>query len=196
MTFQKGNTYWKLNLGRKFTEEHKLKLSLASIGKKNHLGHKHSNETKKKLSEFHKGKHHSEETKLKISLANKGKKHTEETKRKIGNAQLKENNHNWKNGRRKCKRGYIYILKPEHPFAILKGYVMEHRLVMEEAIGRYLKPKEVVHHENGIKDDNRLENLLLFTNQKEHLKYHKQLLEENIWQVQNRSLKIFINGPQ
>lgn len=53
---------------------------------------------------------------------------------------------------------------PEHPRAKSNnGYVFEHILVMEEELGRYLEPEENVHHLNGIKDDNRLENLELWT---------------------------------
>jgi len=70
---------------------------------------------------------------------------------------------NWKGGRRKLKQGYIYIYSPDHPNATKRGYVMEHRMVMEKEIGRYLKPNELVHHKNGIKDDNRIENLELMT---------------------------------
>lgn len=64
-------------------------------------------------------------------------------------------------------RGYRLIYKPEHPFAKGNGYVFEHRLVMEKHIGRYLAPNEIIHHLNSIKDDNRIENLII-TNNVEH----------------------------
>lgn len=59
------------------------------------------------------------------------------------------------------KTGYILITKPEHP-AATSDRVLEHRLIMEERLGRYLLPGENVHHINGVRHDNRPENLELW----------------------------------
>lgn len=68
--------------------------------------------------------------------------------------------------------GYILVYSPNHPFSNKKGYVLEHRLVMEKHLSRYLNPKEVVHHINSNFSDNRIENLKLFLNNSEHHKFH------------------------
>lgn len=60
------------------------------------------------------------------------------------------------------KNGYVKVQLPEHPFSNSDGYILEHRLVMETTLGRYLLPRENVHHRNGIRDDNRPENLELW----------------------------------
>lgn len=74
-----------------------------------------------------------------------------------------EKHHMWKGGRIKTIDGYIAIYQPSHPNATQAGYVLEHRLVMEQKIGRYLLKSEKVHHINGVRDDNRPENLELFS---------------------------------
>lgn len=51
---------------------------------------------------------------------------------------------------------------PDHPRARTNGYVFEHILVMESALGRHLRRDESVHHRNGVRDDNRLRNLELW----------------------------------
>jgi hypothetical protein len=70
--------------------------------------------------------------------------------------------------------GYIKIHCPEHPLADDKGYVLEHRLVMEAHLGRTLLPTEVVHHINGDKEDNRIENLMLFSDTADHTAHHRK----------------------
>jgi hypothetical protein len=65
-------------------------------------------------------------------------------------------------GRVKNSSGYILIYQPEHPHATKAGQVLEHRVVMEKMIGRYLKPHENVHHKNGDRTDNKPTNLELW----------------------------------
>lgn len=77
-----------------------------------------------------------------------------------------------KNGRVVNSSGYILIKNRTHPRANQKGYILEHRLVMEYKLGRYLLPNEQVHHINGIKDDNQPENLKLVSSD-EHQGYTK-----------------------
>jgi excisionase family DNA binding protein len=84
----------------------------------------------------------------------------------------------WKGGRRMDEAGYIYVYTPAHPSANGTGYVFEHRLVMEQVLGRYLTPEEVVHHINEIRDDNRPENLQVMTHV-EHMRLHAELRRLN-----------------
>lgn len=72
-----------------------------------------------------------------------------------------ESSSQWKGGRRTTPKGYVMVRQPNHPKA-QNGYIQEHRLIMEKHLGRYLLPKETVHHKNGKKDDNRIENLELW----------------------------------
>lgn len=58
--------------------------------------------------------------------------------------------------------GYVTVFMPDHPHAQRTGYVMKHRHVVEQQIGRLLQPNERVHHKNGQRDDNRPENLELW----------------------------------
>ena len=69
------------------------------------------------------------------------------------------------------KGDYNYAVVPEHPKRTKNNYVLEHRVVMENHLGRLLNENEVVHHINGNKKDNRIENLKLLS-EKEHKFLH------------------------
>lgn len=80
-----------------------------------------------------------------------------------------ENSPAWRGGRQ-MRRGYVWVWCPDHPSRAntAKAYVLEHRLVMEKHLGRYLEPHEHVHHKNGVRHDNRIENLELWTRPHPH----------------------------
>ncbi len=81
----------------------------------------------------------------------------------LGKYRSKNRNPYWKGGKTETHKGYILVSKSNHPYKNNHGYVRQHRLEMEKKIGRYLKPHEDVHHINGIKNDNRIKNLILMT---------------------------------
>lgn len=66
-------------------------------------------------------------------------------------------------GKSKTAQGYVNLYWPEHPNARPDGKVLEHTVIMSESISRPLLADENVHHKNGIRDDNRIENLELWT---------------------------------
>ena len=77
----------------------------------------------------------------------------------------------WKGGRAIDKDGYVSLWMPDHPFARKTGRILEHRVVMELHLRRYLHPREVVHHRNGKRSDNRIENLEAFPTNADHLRH-------------------------
>jgi hypothetical protein len=83
---------------------------------------------------------------------------------------------NWKGGVIKNNQGYLYQLVNNHPYKNKGNRVAVHRLVMEDFLERYLRKNEDIHHKNGIKDDNRIENLELFTHAL-HQKFEKKRWE-------------------
>ena len=83
-------------------------------------------------------------------------------KRNYTGNQKGQNNSFWRGGKYIDRlNGYVRVNSPNHPFTNNRGYVFEHRLVMEKSLGRYLRKNEIVHHRNKIKTDNRIENLEL-----------------------------------
>ena len=94
------------------------------------------------------------------------------------------NNNLWRGGI-SHNLGYLQIrISPGdffYPMAMKRGYIQEHRLVVAKALGRCLHRWEIVHHKNGIKDDNRIENLQLVTDDR-----HKQI---TILEIQIKRLK-------
>ncbi len=67
--------------------------------------------------------------------------------------------------------GYVWEWCPTHPSA-KRGVVLQHRLVMEEMLGRFLTKKERVHHKNAIRHDNRPQNLELQASHGDHMRRH------------------------
>ena len=81
--------------------------------------------------------------------------------------------YNYKGGITRHSAGYIRESMPRHPRASATGYVYQHILVIEQHLGRFLTTDENVHHINGIKNDNRIENLQLMT-KSEHRSHHSK----------------------
>lgn len=116
-----------------------------------------------------KGRRLSQAQRRKISERMRGKCVTLETRRRMSEAKkIHGIGH-----KKKRTDGYVAVYYPDHEKSTKDGYVMEHILVMEKAIGRHLTDKECVHHLNGIRNDNRLENLKLMT-KSEHTSHHNR----------------------
>lgn len=82
-----------------------------------------------------------------------------------------ENTPNWKGGRLIRKTGYVVVYHPNHPHNVGVNYVYEHRLIMEKKLGRYLNKNEDVHHKDGNRSNNNINNLELMS-EYEHQKMH------------------------
>jgi len=78
------------------------------------------------------------------------------------------------------RQGYIFLYVPGHPNRTRQGYVAEHRLIFENKLGRYLNHMEVIHHINEKREDNRIENLMLFESNSKHLSFHRKIKQFGI----------------
>jgi len=100
------------------------------------------------------------------SCSKKGREYSEEHKRKSSLSFRGNKNPNWQGGKYNC-HGYNCIpIYPEDPFYNMsngKGSILEHRLIMAQHLGRRLLKIEHVHHKNGVRNDNRIENLELIS---------------------------------
>jgi len=167
---EKDNSWWyyfPCGVRKQYYERVCPKCSKVDVVDKKHLnkqcksctliGNVLSDNTKRKIANKAKDRKSSKETRIKMSISKKGE------------------NHPRFKGFVKDSKGYVRIYKPDHPSATKKGYVLEHRLVMESIIGRYLNKDEVVHHINGDKGDNRKNNLWLFDNNDDHMYLHNNI---------------------
>ncbi len=98
-----------------------------------------------------------------------GKKRSLKVKKQISLMSSGDKSSRWKGGTT-IHQGYRMIKMPNHPHCRKSGYIMEHRLVMEKKIGRYLMPNEKVHHNDENKLNNNPFNLKLNDNNIDHLK--------------------------
>ena len=113
---------------------------------------------------------------------------------KLGNTYRSKGRH------QKTYQGYTAIYVPKRDFFFpmahggyaMGGFVLEHRLVMAKHLGRNLHRWEIVHHKNHIKDDNRIENLQLVTDDR-----HKQItiLENEITRLKNYIALLEMRNP-
>lgn len=77
---------------------------------------------------------------------------------------------------KKIKSGYVLIYKPSHKYSQTKnGWIFEHRAIVEDFIKRSLKKGECIHHIDENKQNNNIENLMLFKNHGEHSSFHNKV---------------------
>ncbi len=123
---------------------------------------------------------------------------------------LRENSSQWKGGKYQDDQGYTFIMAatlPEvvqalvRPMMGKKKYVLEHRAVMAQILGRPLTPGDILHHANGTKDTNRPENLAI-AQRSDHSKKHRKVEIELIQlralvlelRAENQELRLKLEG--
>jgi len=130
-------------------------------------------QAKRRFVSGHNSRNMPKDVRDKIANTLTGNKHAEDTCRKISEGHKGKKNYQWKkNGYRKC-REYIWIYLDNHPSGMRA--IREHWLVIEKYFGRLPKSPEEVHHANEDRKDNRIENLMLFSNHGCHMGFHRKI---------------------
>ena len=104
----------------------------------------------------------------------------------------------WKGGKRLNHNGYMTIRMSDHPNAV-NGYIFEHRLIMEEFLGRYLTKEEIVHHINHSKLDNRIENLMILgkgEHNTQHTKEGRKCVMKDYWKGKKHSKEAILKRSE
>ncbi len=131
----------------------------------------------------------------------KGKKHSKETLKKIGKKSKEKFTEKYINhikqkhqgNKKRAINGYILIKDYNHPNKNSHNDILEHIKVMSEFLNRPIKKGEIIHHINMVRDDNRLENLYLYSSIASHVKAHGRLNKLVKKLINNKILK-FENG--
>lgn len=118
--------------------------------------------------------HESKSWKNKISVSLKNKPKNAEHREAIRVSKIGNKNPRWKDGKMRISSGHISVAAPRHPFRNSNNRVLEHRLVMEKKLDRYLRLGEVVHHIDGDPGNNKKSNLYL-TNKSGNSRAHHSL---------------------
>lgn len=135
---------------------------------------------KKQISDYHK----------RCAICNYKSK---ERNGKISKKQIGCENNNWKGGRIVSSDGYTKVKMIGHYLSDKRGYVSEHRLIASEKYGTILNSKNVVHHLNGIRTDNRPENLVITDKKVNGEKTVITLLQKRIVELENIISKLTSN---
>lgn len=106
-------------------------------------------------------------------------------------ARKRERSSNWNGGIRKTSKGYRQVLMPSHKRADKNGYVMEHIVVWERETGFPIPENCCIHHLNGNKSDNRIENLCLMKFNAHTVFHHlgKPLSDETKEKIRRKKLE-------
>ena len=131
-------------------------------------------EYRKHMSEVHMG-HKKPENAYSFPKGKDNPNQRPEVRKKISNSKFGDKNGMWNGGVTMTNCGYRKIKENESNMADGKGYVLEHRKVMSEYLGRELTKLEVVHHIDCNRKNNNIDNLMLFNNVGEHTAYHHKM---------------------